>query len=118
MDMPLNELLDRYTIHLLKNERTTESQSQALYDYERAIMNSGHGELTQPYIDRLYDINRQMWDAEAAIRAGEELGLEEVGRRALVIRDLNRIRIGIKNEIATAFNSGYLDVKVNYAGTD
>jgi hypothetical protein len=117
MHYPLNELIDRYTIHMLKHERTSESQDRALGDFLEAMREFGRHELFEPYIQRLYEINGLMWDAEAAIRGGQDegLGLEEIGRRALRIRDLNRRRVEVKNEIVDRFRSGYRDVKVNYA---
>ena len=117
MDYPLNELIDRYTIHLLKSERTSEPQTIALNEYLSAINQCGSMDDVQTYIDKLYEINGQIWDAESEIRAGLEnnYGLDEIGRRALLVRDLNKKRVAIKNEIVTRFNSGYLDVKVNYA---
>ena len=64
----------------------------------------------------LYDINGQIWDLEADIRNGKEglLGLEEVGRRALKIRDLNAERIRLKNEIAKE-HGGFVEYKHNHA---
>lgn len=117
MDIPLNELIDRYTIHLLKHQRTSEPQLAAMNDYMTAIHEFGPIADMQSYIDRLYEVNGKIWDTEAEIRAGCENNYElsEIGRRALLVRDLNKQRIAIKNEIATRFNSGYLDVKVNYA---
>ena len=58
-----------------------------------------------------------MWDAEHAIRKGqdENLGLEEIGRRAIHIRDLNRIRMKVKNDIIELTGDGFKDCKMNYA---
>jgi hypothetical protein len=115
---PLNEAIDRYTIHQLKHERTDEPQDEAMELLKIAIEEYVPLEAAQPFIGRLYEINGKMWDTEAQIRAGEEegMGLAEVGRRALIIRNLNRKRIAVKNEIVERFGSGFRDVKVNYAG--
>ena len=37
-----------------------------------------------------------------------------LGRRAIEIRNLNRIRVGIKNRIAEVTGSGYKDIKMNH----
>ena len=68
-------------------------------------------------LKKLYEVNGKIWDLEADIRKGKEgeLGLEEVGRRAIEIRNLNKTRISIKNEITEVTGSGFKDVKVNHA---
>ena len=52
-------------------------------------------------IEKLLFTNMKIWNLESEIREckEEELGLEEIGRRALMIRDLNRERIALKNEL-------------------
>jgi hypothetical protein len=52
-----------------------------------------------------------MWTLEADLRKGKEgeLGLEEVGRRAIAIRDLNKQRVTLKNSI-----SKFKDIKINH----
>ena len=52
---------------------------------------------------------------ESDIRKGkeEELGLEEVGRRALAIRDWNKKRILIQNEIIEKFG-GFKNIKKDH----
>ena len=70
----------------------------------------------QSFINRLYDVNGQMWDAEGGIRSGvaDALPLEEIGKLALKCRDINRLRNGIKGEIVDAFSEGFKELKVNY----
>jgi hypothetical protein len=46
------------------------------------------------------------------------LGLKEVGKRALQIRELNRKRVSIKSEIVEYTNQGYKDVKANHASAE
>ena len=43
------------------------------------------------------------------------LGLEEVGRRALMIRDLNSIRVWAKNLITRATGQGRQEIKKDHA---
>ena len=78
----------------------------------------GNGiEIRDQWIKELYNINSQIWDLEADIRAGREgkISLEEVGRRTLLIRDLNRQRVSIKNRIIDETGIGFKDVKINHA---
>ena len=69
-------------------------------------------------IDALYEVNGAIWDLESDIRKGKEgeLGLEEVGRRALKIRDLNAKRIQFKNDISERYGEDS-EVKGNHASS-
>lgn len=53
-----------------------------------------------PTISDMYDIHKRIWEMEADIRQGKlDHDEMEVGRRAIILRDLNRKRIEIKNYI-------------------
>ncbi len=117
--MPLNEVADKYTIAKLKYERLPDENLEALsqqIQYYAAGLDFADTALGN-LVGRLYEINGHMWDAEHAIRLGQDqsLGLEEIGRRALHIRDLNLTRMQIKNLIAEHTGSGFQEVKMNYA---
>jgi hypothetical protein len=122
--MPICELADRLTIAQLKKERLSDLevdkdglQKQIQY-YEEGI-DSDNVQLRELILD-LQDINAQMWDAEYDIRKGldEDLGLNEIGRRALRIRDLNRIRVTIKNKITELVGQPeFADCKMNHASS-
>lgn len=107
------DLADRYTILKLTRERTDAPISEEFYRYKNAC--SIHA-IPRRLVDELYDVNGRIWDLEADIRKGKEneLGLSEVGRRALAIRDLNRERIAIKNRIAEECG-GFPDQKFDHA---
>lgn len=69
-------------------------------------------------IDRLSIVNLKVAFLEADLRAGKEaeLGLEEVGRRAIQIRNLNRERIALKNALNERLDpESFPEVKVNHA---
>lgn len=120
--MPMSELCDRLTIARLKQQRLTATESiqsdllaQIAY-YTTGIDCSDFtlGDLIQ----KLEKINGKIWDAEHAIRRGleDDVPLEEIGRRALVIRDINMQRIAVKNQIASHCGQAeFTDVKMNYA---
>jgi hypothetical protein len=115
---PLPDVLDRMSICKLKMERIGEPQCFE----EFAFLKLGVSEYDFPdsdcYFDKLYAINAQIWDMEADIRKGldENLGSEEIGKRAIKIRNANKVRVSIKNEIAKKSKSGFEDVKVNHIG--
>ena len=119
--MPLSEIIDRYTITMLKSERTEEDVSEELKAYKQEIESKLYSERfgeIETFIERLYKVNGQMWDKEGDIRSGVDLPLEEVGRLALKCRDINRIRNGIKGEVVDAFSEGFKELKVNYTKID
>ena len=115
MKMPLSEIIDRYTITLLKSERTDEDVSEELTAYKKEIPD---GDSVNTFIDRMYEINGKIWNTEGDIRRGVDMPLEEVGRLALIVRDLNQIRNGIKGEIVDKFAEGFKEIKVNYRKVD
>ena len=115
MKMPLSEIIDRYTITLLKSERTDEDVSEELTAYKKEIPD---GDSVNTFIDRMYEINGKIWDTEGDIRRGIDMPLEEVGRLALIVRDINQVRNGIKGEIVDEFAEGFKEIKVNYRKVD
>ena len=113
--MPLSEIIDRYTITLLKSERTEEDVSEELEAYKKELPDT---DIAQNFIDRMYEINGKLWDTEGDIRKGVDMPLEEVGRLAIKVRELNQIRNGIKGEIVDKFAEGFKEIKVNYKKID
>ena len=115
---PIAEVADRYTICKLKHERVEGEDLSIQLSQLKGELDKYKG--IQPYVDRLYKINGECWDMESDIRKGKEglLGLEEVGRRTLTLRDKNKIRVGIKNEIVRNFGEGFEDIKMNHASQE
>ena len=120
MEISLSDLLDRISILQLKIERIGEphlkeeflSCLDAVEKYEDKGV-----KIKIAWFLELYNINREIWDLESDIRKGKEkeLGLEEVGRRALLIRGINKKRISVKNKIIEETGLGFKDVKMNHA---
>ena len=125
MRYPLDELLDKRSIIQLKMERIPKRSGELKEEYEdytSAIIEYETEKITSPidvveWHEELYKINGQIWDLEADIRSGKEgvLGLEEVGKRALAIRNLNSERILVKRDIVARTGIGYKDIKDNHA---
>jgi len=127
MKYPLDELLDRQSIVQLKIERLPENREEKaglqkeFEDYTQAIeeyVAEGvcSNEQVEQWHGKLYEANAKIWDLEAEIRAGQvgDLSLEEVGRRAIAIREANGNRVGIKSRIVEQTKIGYKDVKINH----
>lgn len=106
------EIADRYSILLLKKERISNSEIDGEFAvFASQLANKPH---LQESVDELYRINGLIWDLESDIRRGKEkeLGLEEVGARAIAIRDLNKERIAVKNKVNATW---FKEVKVAHA---
>ena len=119
--MPLSEILDRYTITKLKSERSNENVSDELNTYKREINNPDYDARSSEimfFIDKLYEINGKLWDTEGDIRRGVDMPLEEVGRLALIVRDLNCKRNEVKAEVVDTFSEGFKEIKINYKKID
>ena len=76
-------------------------------------MRVGLGDL----VDRLGIVNNKIWHLENEIRHMKELRLplNEIGRRALMIRDLNKERVAYKNAIDDISEEFFGDLKVDHA---
>jgi hypothetical protein len=122
MKMPIGEILDRYSIAVLKKERASADNEIELNDLSREIevYKQKDSEFINHKINQLIEINGMIWDLESDIRKGKEgeLGLEEVGRRAIKIREFNKIRVGYKNDVVEVFGEGYKDIKMNHASSN
>ena len=114
--MPISEIADRLSICMLKQERTSEDLRKEIELYESELR--GYENIHE-YVDKLYEINGEIWHLESDIRKGreKELGLEEVGRRAILIREQNKKRVFVKNQMVETYGEGFKDIKVNH-GSD
>ena len=112
MKMPISEIIDRYTITKLKSERTNEDVATELLTYKKEL--DKYDTNLDDYIHRMYLINGRIWHTESDIRKGTNLPLEEIGRLALQVRDLNCERNAIKAEIVENFSEGFKEIKINY----
>ncbi len=125
MEVAPGDLFDRLSIVKLKSERLdsrlvedelqelTEAFEQTCRDHEALAVSCAD------MVELLQILNGQIWDLEADIRKGKEgeLGLEEVGRRAIAIRNLNGIRVWVKNLITRTTGKGAIDYKKDHAST-
>lgn len=103
MKYPLTDLIDRFSILRLKLQRLpVDEEIKAEYEIFLNAINDFGNDKSSEWIEKMTEINGRIWDLESDIRKGKEkeLGLQEVGRRALAIRDINAERIAYKNEIA------------------
>lgn len=111
MEIAIGEIIDRYSICRLKSERGGIDMSDEMNQLS-AEMNKFEG--LEQYAEELYVINGNIWTLESDIRKGNEaiLGLEEVGRRAIKIREFNNERIKVKNIINSKTKTGFVETKI------
>lgn len=116
MKLSIGDVVDRWTIAYLKKERGNVDTVKEQYAYIDYCQNYDQGKIAEAF-KKLLNYNGDIWHLESDIRKGKEgeLGFEEVGRRAIKIRDLNKERIRIKNELNEIYNEGFQEIKVNHS---
>ena len=112
----IGEICDRLSILYLKTQFLDNFHEEynlfkkSFDEFEKKLTSDGQNNLNILY-DELLSINKDIWNLESAIRKHEQLSLEEVGKRAIQIRDFNEKRISCKNQINLQFNQGFLEEK-------
>jgi len=98
---PVIELIDRYAIAMIKFRHTNGANQDELAYYQEQI-SALDIEAIEHDLRELEIIHETIWSLESELKSGKEhlLPLEEIGRRAISIRDWNNKRVGIKNRIA------------------
>lgn len=94
MEMPIADVVDRYTILLIKQEHGLNVTDAELEEY--CLVSSGYN-----FVD-LLNINSQMWDLEEQI--SKTRSLTEIGRLYVELRRLTKRRVEAKNRIAFLCN--------------
>jgi hypothetical protein len=108
---PIIELVDRLAIAEIKFQRTQANKEELIWYKEQAIR-IDLSEIVAEYED-LKRIHNEIWTLEAELKTGREaeLALEEIGRRAIAIRDHNNKRVALKNLMAEKLNCPVREVK-------
>ena len=114
--LPVLELIDRLCIARVKHARTQGANQVELDWYEDKF-----SQLPQsPELDEdsraLTDIHHAIWDLEWQLKSGVEqmLSLQEIGRRAIAIRDFNNKRIAYKNSVANILGHPVTEIKQDH----
>jgi hypothetical protein len=120
-DLPilsLGDILDRITILIRKVFRGEEDAYKELEYLKNGLNNLGYnGDIILASL-RLAHMNWAIWDLENQIRRlGDpvaKLGLEEIGKRAMKIRDYNKKRINYKNDLNRLSGSSFVEFKTEH----
>jgi hypothetical protein len=111
---PVIELFDRLAVAQVKWEKTLSNLDELTW-YQEQIANYDFQAVSELF-DQLKSIHFEIWSLEAELKAGHEqqLSLEEIGRRAIKIRDHNKKRIAIKNKIAETLDCPVREIKADH----
>jgi hypothetical protein len=109
---PIIELVDRYTIALVKYEKTGGANAPELHFYEQQMQQLNMN-LIQQELHSLTEIHRKIWAMEDKFKKGQidNAPINEIGLQALAIRDLNNHRIEYKNTIAEKMQDSVREIK-------
>jgi hypothetical protein len=111
---PVIELFDRLAIAEVKWERTHSNQEELAW-YQTQTKHFDLECVQSQYIE-LKNIHNTIWELESELKSGREaeLSLEEIGRRAILIRDWNNKRIAVKNSIAELLGCRVKELKKDH----
>lgn len=119
MERDAGDIIDRWAIAKLKATRIGALESKSEY----AWFCEGIKELANkyPHLDwlayrkEILTIHSNIWDLESGIRQGKlDDDLMTVGRLAIEIRDWNKKRVTLKNEINRITGEGFRDIKKDH----
>ena len=111
---PVIELADRLAIAEVKFDRTGANQEEL--DWYVEHFRQYESESVRARINKLKEIHNEIWNLEWQLKSGreQELPLEEIGRRAITIRDYNNKRIAIKNSLAEQLGCTIREIKQDH----
>ena len=114
--LPVLELIDRLCIARVKYARTKGANQIELDWYEDKFSQLPQSAELDADIQAMTDIHHAIWDLEWQLKSGVEqmLSLQEIGRRAIAIRDFNNKRIAYKNSIATILGHPVKEIKQDH----
>ncbi len=120
--LPVLELIDRLCIARIKHERTSGVNQDELDWYEGRYheliqtLSEDQRKTLDHNIAEITVIHNKIWDLEWQLKSGVEhlLSMDEIGRRAIAIRDWNNRRITYKNSIAELFGLKMREIKTDH----
>jgi hypothetical protein len=129
MERDAADIVDRFTIAWLKNERIGTEENQKEYDAFKHQIFLLTTRLPQYDWDQIvqfmYDVNNFIWVLESGLKSGKETlpvpiylldeknkeGLSKVGLVSILLRNFNHLRVAFKNIINHLVHEGFQDEK-------
>ena len=111
---PVIELVDRLAIAEVKFQRTKANEEELQW-YVNQALRIDLSLVVDEYA-QLKEIHNKIWELEALLKTGREteLSLEEIGRRAIAIRDHNNKRVALKNAMAEKLSCPVREIKKDH----
>lgn len=108
---PVIELVDRLAIAEVKFKRTKANEEELLWYMDQSLRIDTSA-IVDEY-EQLKNIHNEIWELEAELKTGREaeLALDEIGRRAIAIRNHNNKRVALKNIMAEKLNCSVREIK-------
>jgi hypothetical protein len=115
MKFPVIEIVDRYTIAVVKHEKTNGANQEELYFYLEQMKEANINPSDVKVIE-LIEHHRYVWSLEDDFKKAkiDALPLEEIGRRALYIRDIGYRRVDLKNALAEMVDDPVREIKQDH----
>jgi hypothetical protein len=115
MKFPIIEIVDRYAISVVKHEKTQGANQEELNFYLEQMKESNINPLNVKVIE-LIEHHRYVWSLEDDFKKAkiDNLPLEEIGRRALYIRDIGYRRVDLKNTLAESLGDPVREIKQDH----
>ena len=111
---PVAELLDRLAIAKIKVDKGLAAHQEFEYYLKQATQFDLASVID--LLDELEQIHLKIWSLESELRKGyeDDLGYEEIGRRAVTIRNLNNVRVKLKNQLAERLGDPIREIKTDH----
>jgi len=115
MKFPTIEIVDRYAIAVVKHSMTNGANQEELEFYTEQIKEINLRS-THPKLIELIEHHRYVWSLEDDFKKAkvDVLPLEEIGRRALHIRDVGYKRVELKNILAELLGDTVKEIKQDH----
>jgi hypothetical protein len=116
MKFPIIEIVDRYTIAVVKHEKTNGVNQEEL-DFYIEQMQEVNLDLQHQLILELIEHHKYVWSLEDDFKKNRIAGLplEEIGRIAIAVRDQGYRRTQLKNALAELLNDSVREIKQDHS---
>ena len=115
MKFPTIEIVDRYCIAMVKSVKTNNANAEEVKFYSDQMDEVGIDKL-HPLIRQLIQHHEYVWSLEDDFKKGriDSEPLDEIGRRAIHIRDIGTERVRLKNALAELLNDPVREIKQDH----
>ena len=129
----LGDILDRHSIAKLKAERIGSEESiRECEAFEKHIrqdsVRTGYDFDTEVFAKLLSKLNGFIWDMESSLKSGKDMlpqprylfapenmeQLAQIGTIAILIRNINSLRVDVKNMVNAFAKEGFRDAKKDH----